>query len=432
MQSILNQIQGISIGQFSIFAGAGLLGIVFLQGALFITSSVRRALYERRSREMNRRRLELQVAAARLQCVELEQKKFSWSGYRKFEVTKKVKEGEDIFSFYLSAHDRKPLPSFKPGQYITFNINIPGMAKSLVRCYSLSDAPRADYYRVTIKRAVPPPDLKDAPVGLVSSFFCDKVQEGQILDVKAPSGGFFLDLAQERPIVLIAGGVGATPMISMLGALADKRSTREVWFFFGLRNGAEHFERERLAGIARDFDNVRLHVCYSRPREKEDVAGRDYHHAERVTGDLLKRLLPSNNYDYYICGPGAMMKSITDDLKEWGVPEKNIFFEAFGPASVKKAAAPVPVVPSASALQVTFSRSGKIVKWDGTGSLLDLAEANGLQIDAGCRAGNCGSCAIAIKAGTVELLAEHHGAPMEEGSCLACISRPKCDLVVEA
>jgi uncharacterized protein len=431
MQSILNQIQGISVGQFSVFAGAGLLGIVFLQGALFITSSMRRAFYERRARELDRRRLELQVTAAKLQCVELEQKKFGWSGYRKFLVSRKVKEGEDIYSFYLSSHDRKPLPSFKPGQYITFNINIPGMAKALVRCYSLSDSPRPDYYRVTIKRALPPSELTDAPVGLVSSFFCDKVQEGQILDVKAPSGGFFLDLAQDRPIVLIAGGVGATPMISMLGALVDKRSSREAWFFFGLRNGTEHFEKERLTRMARDFDNLRLRICYSRPRD-EDVLGRDYHHAERVTGDLLKQLLPSNNYDFYICGPGAMMKSITDDLKAWGVPEKNIFFEAFGPASVKKSAPMVPVVPSASALQVTFSRSGKIVKWDGSGSLLDLAEANGLQIEAGCRAGNCGSCAIAIKTGSVELLAEHHGAPMEEGSCLACISRPKCDLVVEA
>jgi uncharacterized protein len=431
MQSILNQIQGISVGQFSVVAGAGLLGVVFLQGLLFITSSVRRTFYERRTRELNRRKLELQVEAAKLQCEELEQKKFGWSGYRKFVVAKKVKECEDVYSFYLSAHDHKPLPSFKPGQYITFSINIPGLTKSLVRCYSLSDCPRPDYYRVTIKRALPPAELKEAPVGLVSSFFCDKIQEGQILDVKAPAGGFFLELAQERPIVLIAGGVGVTPMLSMLNALAQKRSTREVWFFFGLRNGAEHFEKERLAALARDFDNIRVQICYSRP-SPNDMLGRDYHHAERVSVELLRRLLPSNNYDFYICGPGAMMKSITDDLKSWGVPEKNIFFEAFGPATVKKAAAPAALVSSAAALQVTFSRSGKIVKWDGSGSLLDLAEANGLQIEAGCRAGNCGSCAIAIKSGSVDLLAEHHGAPMEEGSCLACISRPKCDLVVEA
>jgi uncharacterized protein len=431
MQSILNQFPALTAGQISVFIGAGLLGIIFLQGALFIISSVRRVFYERREREFNRRKLELQIAAAKLQCEELEQKKLSWSGYRKFVVTKKVKECEDVYSFYLSAHDHKPLPSFKPGQYITFNINIPGMAKSLVRCYSLSDCPRSDYYRVTIKRALPPAEAKDAPLGLVSSFFCDKVQEGQILDVKAPAGSFFLDLAQERPIVLIAGGVGVTPMLSMLNALVEKRSRREVWFFFGLRNGAEHLEKERLAAVAREFENVRVQICYSRPDPK-DVPGQDYHHAERVTVDLFRRLLPSNNYDFYICGPGAMMKSITDDLKAWGVPEKNIFFEAFGPATVKKAAPAVPIVANAAAMQVTFSRSGKIVKWDGSGSLLDLAEANGLQIEAGCRAGNCGSCAIAIKSGTVELLAEHHGATMEEGSCLACISRPKCDLVVEA
>ena len=128
-----------------------------------------------------------------------------------------------------------------------------------------------------------------------------------------------------------------------------------------------------------------------------------------------------------------MMKSITDDLKEWGVPDKHVFFEAFGPATVKKAASLAPVTASANAVQVSFSRSGKVVQWSAqAGTLLDLAEASGLQIEAGCRAGNCGTCAVAIKAGNVEVFAEHHGAQMEEGTCLACICRPKSDLVIDA
>ena len=432
MQSLLDQLQPVWVGRLSLAAGAGLISLLFLQGGLYIISTLRRAWYGRRERELSRRRLELQVEAAKLQCEELEQKKLSWSGFRKFVVKKKVQHCSDTFSFYLEPHDRKLLPQFKPGQYITFQLSIPGLAKPVVRCYSLSDCPRSDFYRVTIKRATAPPDVTGAPVGIASSYFCDQVAEGHILDVRAPAGNFFLDTTLERPVVLISGGVGITPMLSMLTCLTESRSRREIWFFFGARNGTEHIEKERLNAIAREFENVRLHVCYSKPRP-EDKLGEDYQHAERVSVDLMKRLLPSSNYDFFICGPGAMMKTITDDLKEWGVPDKHVFFEAFGPATVKKAAPAAPLAASGPAIQVSFSRSGKIVQWNAqAGSLLDLAEANGLQIEAGCRAGNCGTCAVAVKSGNVELFADHHGAQMEEGSCLTCICRPKSDLVLDA
>ena len=432
MQSLLDLLQPATLGQIAMLAGAGLVGVLFLQGGIYVLSSVRGAWYGRRERELSRRRLELQLEAAKLQCRELEQKKMSWSGYRKFVVKKKVQHCNDTFSFYLEPHDRKSLPLFKPGQYLTFQLNIPGLQKPVVRCYSLSDCPRSDFYRVTIKRAIPPSDTESAPVGVASSYFCDKVQEGHILDVRAPAGNFFLDTTLERPVVLISGGVGITPMLSMLTCLTESRSRREIWFFFGARNGTEHIEKERLNAIAKEFENVRLHVCYSKPRP-EDKLGEDYHHAERVSVDLIKRLLPSSNYDFFICGPGPMMNSITADLKEWGVPDKHVFFEAFGPATVKKATPAQPVTATTTFLQVNFSKSGKAVQWNSqAGSLLDLAEANGLQIEAGCRAGNCGTCAVAIKSGSVELFADHHGAQMEEGTCLTCICRPKSDLVLDA
>lgn len=432
MQSLLEQLQPALVSQISILAGTGLVALLFVQGGLYVASSARRAWFGRRERELSRRRLELQVEAAKLQCQELEQRKLSWSGYRKFVVKKKVQHCSDTFSFYLEPHDRKALPTFKPGQYVTFQLNIPGVPKPVVRCYSLSDGPRSDFYRVTIKRATPPPDSADAPIGVASSYFCDKVQEGHILDVRAPAGNFFLDITQERPVVLISGGVGITPMLSMLTCLTENRSRREIWFFFGARNGTEHIEKERLNAIAREFENVRLHICYSKPRA-EDKLGEDYHHAERVSVDLMKRLLPSSNYDFFICGPGAMMNTITADLKEWGVPDKHVFFEAFGPATVKKAVPATAVAANTAALRVSFSRSGKAVQWNAeSGSLLDLAEANGLQIEAGCRAGNCGTCAVAIKSGSVDLFADHHGAQMEEGTCLTCICRPKSDLVLDA
>jgi uncharacterized protein len=426
------QLQPDLIGQLSILAGAGLLGLLFLQGGIYIASAARRGWFARNDRDLSKRRLEVQLEAAKLQCAEIEQKKLSWSGYRKFEVKKKVKHCHDTFSFYLEPHDRKSLPTFKPGQYLTFQLTIPGLSKPVVRCYSLSDCPRPDFYRVTIKRATPSGEVADAPVGVASSYFCDTVQEGHILDVRAPAGNFFLDTTIERPVVLISGGVGITPMLSMLTCLTANRSRREIWFFFGARNGGEHIEKERLNTIAHEFENVRLHVCYSKP-QSEDKLGEDYHHAERVSVDLIKRQLPSSNYDFFICGPGPMMNSITADLKEWGVPDKHVFFEAFGPATVKKSTPAQAVTAATTFPQVNFSKSGKAVQWNSqAGSLLDLAEANGLQIEAGCRAGNCGTCAVAIKSGSVELFADHHGAQMEEGSCLTCICRPKSDLVLDA
>jgi ferredoxin len=144
----------------------------------------------------------------------------------------------------------------------------------------------------------------------------------------------------------------------------------------------------------------------------------------------MKTLLPSNNYDYFLCGPGPFMESITDDLRNWGVPDESVHFEAFGPASVKRAAKPEIKValtrpPFGPGIAVAFHKSGKTLTWNGShASILEMAEERGIHIDAGCRAGNCGSCLIAVKAGEVEYLGDH-GADVERGSCLACIARPK-------
>jgi ferredoxin-NADP reductase len=259
------------------------------------------------------------------------------------------------------------------------------------------------------------------------------VKEGDILDVKAPGGHFFLEMSEEKPVVLISGGVGITPMLSMLNAIVAAGDKREVWFFFGARNRSEHIQKEYLEKIDAEYDNVNLRVCYSRPGP-DDVLGRDYHHAGHVGIDLLKQLLPSNNFDYFICGPGPMMKGVTDGLAAWGVPDKNVHFEAFGPATVKKAA-PVLTPHETDVLataKVTFGRSGKTCHWNtAAASLLDFAEENGIKIDAGCRAGNCGTCLVAIKSGEVKYLTEH-GAPAETGSCLTCICKPRGDLVLDA
>ena len=433
MQSIINQLQGVFRENIGLSLGLILVGMLSVKLLLMLYSSVRAVFFEREQRRLSREYLKLQVKAAAAQLKQVEQSRALWNGIRKFKIAKKVKECHDVFSFYLAPHDGKSLPAFKPGQYLTFQLDVPGRDKPVIRCYSLSDCHRQDFYRVTIKRALPPPDQADAPVGIASSLFCDNLKEGDILNVKAPSGHFFLDLQKPTPVVLISGGVGITPMLSMANAILESGSKREVWFFFGARNGDEFIQRDHLLKLASEHENFHLHVCFSKPRETEQL-GRDYQHSERVSVKLMKELLPSNNFEYYICGPGAFMKAITDDLSAWGVPDSAVFFEAFGPATVKKAAPKLTETETdlISKLKITFARSGKISTWKPSlGSILELADELGIKIESGCRAGNCGSCLVAIKSGSIGYVSEH-GASSEDGSCLTCICKPKSDLVLDA
>jgi uncharacterized protein len=417
-------------------AGWVLVGGLVLQLLLLLFNSLRASAHARSARAREIQRLELDIRAARLRLQTAEQEKSGWSGVRKFTVARKVAECADTFSFYLEPHDRRPIVGFKPGQYLTFQLALPGLNKPLVRCYSLSDCARPSHYRVTIKRCPPPPKSAHPP-GLGSSFFCDVVKEGEIVDVKAPAGHFHLDLERERPVVLISGGVGITPMIAMANALVEAGSTRECWFFFGARNSEEHMLRAETLALTKKYPNLKLHVCYSRPGS-QDVLGRDYQHEGRVTVELMKSLLPSRNYHFYLCGPGPFIETITSDLYVWGVPDAQIHFEAFGPASVKRKAIAstghtiAPMILSGANFEVSFAKTGQKAHWSADfTSVLDAADACGVRIDAGCRAGNCGSCLVAIKSGEVEYVSAP-GAEPEPGSCLACICRPKGALVLDA
>jgi len=355
----------------------------------------------------------------------------TWDGFRKFVVVRKVMETHDICSFYLEPHDRRPLPVFMPGQYLTFRLNIPGQPKPVIRCYSLSDAPRADHFRVTIKRIGAPPGKPDGKPGLVSSHFHDQIEEGDIVDVKAPAGQFYLDPAEDSQVVLIGGGIGLTPVMSMLNALVDAHSQRNIWFFYGLRNRTEHVMAEHLRQVAEENPNVQLNICYSDPRPDEDRQGEHYHHGERVSVDLLKRIVPGETAHFYLCGPPAMMQSLVEAFHAWGVDDKRIHYEAFGPASVKGAASTQPAAAVSTSIEVGFSRSSKKCVWDGRSTILEIAEANGVQIEFGCRAGNCGTCVTAVKQGNVNY-PTHPGTSVEEGSCLACVAVPASNIVIDA
>jgi len=366
----------------------------------------------------------------------------AWSGYRDFQVVRKVVEDKcrSVCSLHLTPEDRGALPAFMPGQFLTIQLNVTdsstGKVGEVVRCYSLSDGPGLDHYRISVKRIPPPAGSADLPPGLASGFLHDFVQEGDILAVRAPAGHFFLEPG-DGPVVLIAGGIGITPMLSMLNATLARENPREIWLFYGVRNGAEHVMKAHLEMLAERYPNFRLHVCYSQP-SPGDVRGRDYRHEGYVDITLLRQMLPLKPFHFYVCGPRAMMEALVPALDAWGVPEANIHYEAFGPASLspslrrRTAGVEGEAVSGLVPVMVTFRRSGVSSTWDTDAeSLLEFAERNGIRVPSGCRAGSCGSCQTAIEAGAVEYSQRPDFDP-EPGCCLLCISRPVRDLVLLA
>lgn len=415
--------------------GGGLILLaVFAQGCLAVFTQFSRTIQTRRLDAMRLKQFQVQTDAL-LQQAELDRRasELTWSGKRKFRVVEKKIENKrgDICSFHLAPHDGGALAPFSPGQFLTFELTIPGQARPVVRCYSLSDSPMAlQSYRVTIKR-LPPPSNADLPAGLSSDFFHSSISEGDVVDVMAPNGQFVLDLQSERPVVLIAGGVGLTPVLSMLKWLSDKNSHRETWIFHAARNGEDIAFQEEIREIVARHDNFHAVFVFSKPTD-QCVEGVDFDCSGFVTTDLLKQHLKSSNYEFYICGPPQMMELITGQLADWGVPEDDIHFEAFGPASVRKVAHVGADEHTATAgVTVEFARSGKSVIWTRErGTLLELAEASDVRINCGCRAGNCGSCATAVKRGNVSYVSKSATDPAH-GTALVCIALPDGDLVLD-
>jgi len=361
----------------------------------------------------------------------------SWQDWRPLRVQRKVFEdaAHSVCSFYLEPADDYSLPAYRPGQYLTFRFSVAVPAagsvatemRPAIRCYSLSDKPGQRYYRITVKKV--------QPAGLVSGHLHDQVSEGDMLEVKSPAGHFYWSPEVEEPIVLIAGGIGITPVLSMLYSLLEHDPDHETWFFYGVRNGAEHLFKSELQDLAVSHPSLKLKVCYSRADET-DVRDRDYQFDGRVDISLLRQVLPLKSFRFYICGPKAMMESLVPALESWGVPDHQVHYEAFGPATINRPsstrsiASSVAAEKAGKALTVRFSQSGKLVQWDDRySSLLELAERNGIKPDFGCRAGSCGSCQTVIESGEVHYNQEPD-ADVPAGACLLCISRPETDLTL--
>lgn len=404
---------GIVVSLYLLIAGYGMLSRVLAQRQI-----------DRVLEDSLRARLRTALA----EQADREQVRLHWNGVRKFQVDRKVDESHDTTSFYLRPHDGKPLPLFHAGQFLTVRLHVQGEQRPVVRCYSLSNVPDSETYRITVKRV---------NNGVASQFLHDCVQAGDLLDVMAPRGDFCIEPSHNRPTVLLAGGVGITPLLSMAYSLTSSGSAAETWLVYSVKTAPDFLLTDELQTLTEDNQNLHVRVGTSTPAED----GTETDFQGRISIDYLKRILASNNYEFYICGPPPMMKSLVADLREWGVPPTSIHTEAFGASSVQVVSAAMKKDAETDGRNssdvttgpaVKFAKSSKDGTWtDGTPNLLSFAESLDIEIDAGCRAGSCGSCVTAIRSGSVKYL-ETPGYECEDNTCLPCVAVPDGQLELDA
>jgi nitric oxide dioxygenase len=248
-----------------------------------------------------------------------------WRGWRNFVVRHKRDESDLVTSFFLEPEDGLPVSDFKPGQYISIAIDVPRLGLQQIRQYSLSDAPNGTRYRISVKRE----NEGDAEsAGYVSNLLHDYVERGSVVRITPPFGPFHVDMAATTPVVLISGGVGLTPLVSMLKAVL-KKTNREVVFVHAARNGKVHAMKERLQASADTHPRLTSIVFYEHPLDS-DIPGYDYDHAGRIDLRLVSGTVLKPDADYYICGPIPFMRAQLDSLKALGVPQERIHYEVFG------------------------------------------------------------------------------------------------------
>lgn len=249
-----------------------------------------------------------------------------WEGFRKLKVVGKVKESELITSFYLRNADDTDLPAYLPGQYITVRVPTPE-GSTTMRNYSLSDKPGAGHFRISVKRETDP-----AGDGFVSNLLHDSLSIGDDIEIAPPCGEFYLNPndKHERPLVLLAAGVGITPIMSILKTALEATPGRQIVLVHACLNPEVQAFKQDLDRLAGAHDNLSVHYCYS-DLDETDVAAFDNVTAGVVNAELVESLIPTRHSDYYFCGPRPFMVSIYHDLLKWGVPGSQVHFEFFGP-----------------------------------------------------------------------------------------------------
>lgn len=249
-----------------------------------------------------------------------------WADFREFVVTKKVKESEVITSFYLEPSDKKQIASYQPGQYVTVKVHIPGQPYIQIRHYSLSDVPGLPYYRISVKRE---DGGMAKPAGLISTFLHEHIQEGDTLWLSAPAGEFVLDLNTRNPIVFLSGGVGMTPLVSMLKTLLKQQPNQQVTYVHAARDGSVHAMKESLEELANAHDNLNYYIVYQNPSEGDKA--RPFFAKEGYIDLTWIQSIASQDSTFYFCGPQPFMQTIYQGLKTWGLKENQIKYEFFGP-----------------------------------------------------------------------------------------------------
>lgn len=250
-----------------------------------------------------------------------------WAGFKDFIISNKIEESDVITSFYLKPKDGEKLPKFIPGQYITLHIDIPEEKYIHQRQYSLSDRPGNDYFRISVKRE--DPAVEGAPPGVVSTDLHELFNEGDTIPISAPAGDFYLDMESDSTVILISGGVGLTPMMSMLNTIVHEQPQRKVYWIHAAQNGKVHAFKEHVQEVSSKNPNVKAFTIYEKP-SNEDRKNNQFDKEGYITLEWLKGILPSNDGQFYFCGPTPFMKAVNSALKDWGVSSDHIHYEFFG------------------------------------------------------------------------------------------------------
>jgi ferredoxin-NADP reductase/MOSC domain-containing protein YiiM/ferredoxin len=349
-------------------------------------------------------------------------------GFRPLRVARIDRESSSVVSLVLEPLDDRPLTVPLPGQFVALRLRPKADASPVLRSYSLSGLPSADRYRITIK---------EEPHGIASTYINTKLRAGDMLEVSEPRGAFTLREG-DRPVVLLSAGVGVTPVMAMLHALAAQASARPVWWIFGARNRGDHpFARETRDLLAKLL-NARSHVQYSWP-DPSDRLGFDFDAAGRLTVKVLEELGVPRESDFYLCGPSGFLADFTTGLADWGVAHDRVHTEVFGSGNsitpgVVKSPHPPPHAPAGSVGEgprISFARASLTVSWDQRfRSLLELAEACDVPVRWSCRTGVCHTCECGLISGSVKYDPEPLDIPAA-GNLLICCSRPQEDTVID-
>jgi len=352
----------------------------------------------------------------------------AWPGFRPLRVSQIARESSSVRSLSFVPGDDRPLVAAVPGQSIVLRMQPKPDGPTVLRNYSLSDAATTQRYRVSIKLE---------PNGAASTYLHTQIREGDLLDVAAPRGSFTLQPG-DTPVVLLSAGVGATPVLAMLHALAAEAAPRQVWWLFGARNRDDHPFAKESRNALQALPNAKSHIAYSRPNP-QDRPGVDFDSAGRLGANLLEKLAVPRNADFYLCGPAAFLHDLTAALTAMGVPDLRVHFEIFGagqpmtPGVVNPSHPPphTPAGPTGTGPQISFARSGLNVPWNEKfSSLLELAEACDVPVRWACRTGVCHTCESALISGHVNYDPEPLDPPAQ-GNLLICCSQPQGDLALD-